>query len=97
MAAAQTSSSSSSGPDDGDVLTYLLVDGENIDATLGTSILGRRPQPDERPRWDRLLAFAKDTWGQEVRGLFFLNASSGMPMSFIQALKALASSRSPFR
>ena len=26
--------------------TYLLIDGENIDATLGTSILGRRPHPD---------------------------------------------------
>ena len=33
-------------------LTYLLVDGENIDATLGQGILGRRPRPDERPRWD---------------------------------------------
>jgi len=30
--------------------TYVLVDGENIEATLGTSILSRRPQPDERPR-----------------------------------------------
>ena len=35
--------------------TYVLVDGENIDATLGTSILGRRPRPEERPRWERLL------------------------------------------
>ena len=35
-------------------VTWMLVDGENIDATLGTSIFGRRPQPDERPRWDRL-------------------------------------------
>ena len=35
-------------------ITYVLIDGENIDATLGTSILGRRPHPDERPRWDRL-------------------------------------------
>jgi putative heme uptake system protein len=69
--------------------TYLLVDGENIDATLGNSILGRRPMPEERPRWDRLLTFAKDTWGQESRGLFFLNATSGMPMSFVQALRAL--------
>ena len=91
MAAAHhpSSSPSTSDSDGSEVLTYLLVDGENIDATLGTSILGRRPQPDERPRWDRLLTFARDTWGQEVRGLFFLNASSGMPMSFIQALKAL--------
>ena len=75
--------------DDSAVTTYLLVDGENIDATLGTSILGRRPQPDERPRWDRLSAFAKEAWGQDVRGLFFLNASTTMPMSFIQALNAL--------
>ncbi|GAA4121221.1 NYN domain-containing protein [Knoellia locipacati] len=84
MAAPQTTES-----DDSEVMTYLLVDGENIDATLGTSILGRRPQPDERPRWDRLIAFAKEAWSQDVRGLFFLNASTTMPMSFIQALNAL--------
>ena len=70
-------------------LTYLLVDGENIDATLGNSILGRRPVPEERPRWDRLLTFARETWGQEAHGLFFLNASTGLPMSFVQALRAL--------
>ncbi|MCL1899318.1 MAG: nuclease, partial [Promicromonosporaceae bacterium] len=34
--------------------TYLIVDGENIDATLGMNVLGRRPAPDERPRWDRI-------------------------------------------
>ena len=87
MAAPQTSSQTENGGDD--VVTYVLVDGENIDATLGTSILGRRPQPDERPRWDRLLSFARETWGQDVRGLFFLNATSSMPMPFIQALNAL--------
>lgn len=69
--------------------TWVLVDGENIDATLGSSILGRRPQPDERPRWDRLVAFAERTWGQTARGVFFLNASAGIPMSFVQALKAM--------
>ena len=69
--------------------TYLLVDGENIDATLGTSILGRRPHPDERPRWDRLLSFSTERWGQPTRGLFYLNASTGLPMSFVQALKAM--------
>ena len=37
--------------------TYVLVDGENIDATLGTSILARRPRPEERPRWERVLRF----------------------------------------
>jgi uncharacterized protein len=70
--------------------TYLLVDGENIDATLGMSVLGRRPQPDERPRWDRVRDFAAEVWQQPVKALFFLNASSGtMPMSFIQALLAM--------
>ena len=80
------------------VPTYLLVDGENIDATLGMSVLGRRPEPEERPRWDRVLAYcdelssadAAEGEGDEARALFFLNATSGhMPMSFIQALLAM--------
>jgi putative heme uptake system protein len=69
--------------------TWVLVDGENIDATLGGSILGRRPQPDERPRWDRILTYLADEWNQEARGLFFLNASTNLPMSFVQALLAM--------
>lgn len=75
---------------DGTAQTYLLVDGENIDATLGQSILGRRPRPDERPRWDRLLRFAEDHWDQPVRGLFFLAVTGGeLPGSFVQALVAI--------
>jgi uncharacterized protein len=69
--------------------TYVLVDGENIDATLGGSILGRRPQPHERPRWDRLLQFAASTWDQPATGLFFLAANGELPMSFVQALTAI--------
>jgi uncharacterized protein len=69
--------------------TYLLVDGENIDATLGTSILGRRPRPEERPRWERLLQFARDEWGQPAQGLFFLAANTDLPMTFVQALLAI--------
>lgn len=67
--------------------TYLIVDGENIDATLGNNVLGgRRPTPEERPRWDRVLAWA----GEETNGLFFLNASSGtLPMTFVSALLAI--------
>lgn len=73
----------------GDV-TYLLVDGENIDATLGASVLGRRPNPDERPRWEKVRDFAGDVWDQPVKALFFLNASNGhLPMSFVQALLAM--------
>ena len=49
-----------------DVPTYLLVDGENIDATLGMSVLNRRPNPEERPRWDRVMAYAANLWnGQD--------------------------------
>ncbi len=71
-------------------VTYVLVDGENIDATLGSSILGGRPAPDQRPRWERVRAFAENAWGQPVKGLFFLNASNGnLPMSFIQALNSV--------
>lgn len=69
---------------------YVLVDGENIDATLGLSILRRRPEPDERPRWERILSFARGLHDQQVTGLFFLNASSGqLPGPFIQALIAI--------
>lgn len=70
--------------------TYLIVDGENIDATLGVNVLGHRPTPDERPRWDRISDFGQQLWGQPVSGLFFLNATSGqMPMPFVQALLAM--------
>src|SRR4051794_9726103 len=69
--------------------TFLLVDGENIDATLGGSLLGRRPAPEERPRWDRVRDYARAVWDQPVRGLFFLNASGAVPMPFVQALTAL--------
>lgn len=77
-------------PDPGAGRTYLLIDGENIDATLGMSVLGHRPSPEQRPRWDRVSEFAAQAWGQPVTALFFLNASSGqMPLSFVQALLAM--------
>ncbi len=69
--------------------TFLLVDGENIDATLGGSLLGRRPAPEERPRWDRVRDYARAVWDQPVRPLFFLNGSGQLPMPFVQALDAL--------
>jgi uncharacterized protein len=69
--------------------TYVLVDGENIDATLGGSILGRRPRPEERPRWERLLQFAQERWQQPATGLFFLAANNELPMPFVQALLAI--------
>ena len=69
--------------------TYLLVDGENIDATLG-NILDHRPSPEDRPRWDRVRTFVERQYGNPVTALFFVNASSGtLPMPFTQALLAM--------
>ena len=71
-------------------VTYLLIDGENLDATLGVSVLGHRPAPDERPRWERVVEFVQGIWGSPVKALFFINASSGnLPMPFVQALMAM--------
>jgi uncharacterized protein len=71
-------------------VTYVLVDGENLDATLGTDIFRRKPMPNERPRWERVVEYFKTHWGEDVRALFFLNATSGqLPMPFVQALVAL--------
>jgi putative heme uptake system protein len=71
-------------------LTYVLIDGENLDATLGSDILRRKPMPNERPRWERVVEYFQRAWGGTVRPLFFLNATSGqLPMSFVQALVAL--------
>lgn len=69
--------------------TYLLVDGENIDATLGNSILGHRPQSEQRPRWNKLLEHAEQLWDQPVKGLFFLAVTTDLPASFVQALLAI--------
>ena len=81
-----TESAEGGEPNDGET-TYLLIDGENIDATLGTRVLGRRPESNERPRWDRVLEFARSSWDRPVKSLFFINASSGtMPVGFVQAL-----------
>jgi putative heme uptake system protein len=69
-------------------LTYLLLDGENLDMALGSGLLGRRPAPEERPRWERVLEFTERLWSAPVTPLFFMNASSGnLPMSFIQAIR----------
>lgn len=74
---------------------YILVDGENIDATLGMSVLHRYPTSEERPRWDRVLDYPVQRHGSDdsevdVCGLFFLNCTSGsLPESFVQALVSI--------
>src|SRR5438270_472273 len=71
-------------------VTYVLIDGENLDTTLGNSILKQRPSPEDRPRWEKVVAHVRNRWGCPVRPLFFINASSGnMHMPFVQALLAM--------
>ncbi|MCA8922489.1 MAG: nuclease [Planctomycetes bacterium] len=65
---------------------YLLVDGENIDRTLG-QILDAKPRPEQRPRWDRIRTYVENAWGRPCKALFFLNARRGLPGTFIQALR----------
>lgn len=77
--------------------TYLLVDGENIDATLGISVLGRRPQSEERPRWNTVLQHAERAWEQPANGLFFLAVGETLPMNFVQALIAMGYRAIPLR
>lgn len=71
-----------------EVLTYILVDGENIDGALG-GLLSHRPDPAQRPRWQQLLDFAEREWARPVRGLFFINATRGLHAPFAQALMAI--------
>ena len=51
---------------------FVLVDGADMDLALGR-VLGRRPQPLERPRWGRVLEFARKKWpDRDVQGMFFI-------------------------
>jgi uncharacterized protein len=39
---------------DNSTCARFFIDGPNIDATLGNCVLGHKPLPHERPRWDRV-------------------------------------------
>lgn len=76
-----------------DHCTYLLVDGENIDGVLSGLLGSRKPEPGQRPRWQEVLRFTQEVWGQPVKALFFIN-SGPAPLKqgvlpFVQALVAM--------
>lgn len=68
--------------------SVLLVDGENIDWAL-SDLLGRKPGPEQRPRWDRLVEFAREKFDGPCRPLFFVNTTGGIAQPFIAALRHL--------
>lgn len=72
-----------------DAPAYLLIDGENIDMTLGQMILNGRPRPDQRPRWERVLRMVEEKWQRTPKGLFFINGGRGLPWPFITALRSI--------
>lgn len=72
-------------------MTYLLVDGENVDSTLG-AILGKKPDPTQRPRWDRVITFVEELWGdkdEDLKAFFFLNVkkTATIPYKFLHVLQ----------
>jgi uncharacterized protein len=68
--------------------TYVIIDGENLDTTLGSSILRHAPKPGDRPRWERVIEFAKTLGSDDVVGLFFINSSRGdTPWPFVAAIQ----------
>jgi uncharacterized protein len=70
------------------LLTYVIIDGENLDATLGNTILHHAPKPADRPRWKRVIEFARTLGSNEVIGLFFMNSSRGdTPWPFVAAIQ----------
>ena len=82
--------SSEAGSRTGTGTTYVVVDGENIDATLGTAILGRRPPRTSDHAGSASARSPSRGGARTVKGLFFLNASNGsLPMTFVQALLAI--------
>jgi uncharacterized protein len=69
----------------------ILVDGPNIDGVLGT-VLGRRPRPQERPRWDRVKAYLDLLFRPAVPNRLFVVDRARIgdgAFGFIRALRSI--------
>jgi putative heme uptake system protein len=70
--------------------TYVLIDAENVDWAVA-SVLGRKPEPQDRVQFDRLVAFCESTFPQPVRCVVVLNARGeqlpDVMIGFVRALK----------
>ena len=70
---------------------FVFVDGADMDIALG-SVLGRKPQSLERPRWGKALEYARKEWpDRHVQGVFFIRKPElpSKPLNrFIDAVKA---------
>ncbi|ATB30642.1 NYN domain-containing protein [Melittangium boletus] len=70
--------------------TYVLIDAENIDWAV-SNVVGRKPEPQDRVQFDRLVAFCESRFANPVRCIVVLNARGeqlpDMMIGFVRALK----------
>ena len=70
--------------------SYVLIDAENVDWAVA-SVLGRKPEPQDRVQFDRLVAFCESQFPPPVRCIVVLNARGeqlpDVMIGFVRALK----------
>ncbi|MBM7119413.1 NYN domain-containing protein [Archangium primigenium] len=70
--------------------TYVLIDAENIDWAV-SNVVGRKPEPQDRVQFDRLVAFCESRFPTPARCIVVLNARGeqlpDVMIGFVRALK----------
>ncbi|HEX5745504.1 MAG TPA: NYN domain-containing protein [Archangium sp.] len=70
--------------------SYVLIDAENVDWAV-SNVVGRKPEPQDRVQFDRLVAFCEDHFPKPVRCIVVLNARGeqlpDVMIGFVRALK----------
>ncbi|NOK34219.1 NYN domain-containing protein [Corallococcus exercitus] len=71
--------------------SYVLIDAENVDWAV-SNIVGRKPEPQDRVQFDRLVAFCETYFPKPVRCVVVLNArGEQLPDAMIGFVRALKS------
>jgi putative heme uptake system protein len=71
--------------------SYVLIDAENVDWAV-SNVVGRKPEPQDRVQFDRLVNFCESYFPSPVRCIVVLNARGeqlpDVMLGFVRALKA---------
>ncbi|WP_163994596.1 NYN domain-containing protein [Pyxidicoccus caerfyrddinensis] len=71
--------------------SYVLIDAENIDWAV-SNVVGRKPEPQDRVQFDRLVSFCETNFPAPVRCVVVLNARGeqlpDVMIGFVRALKS---------
>ncbi|MCY1041518.1 NYN domain-containing protein [Corallococcus sp. bb12-1] len=71
--------------------SYVLIDAENVDWAV-SNIVGRKPEPQDRVQFDRLIGFCETYFPKPVRCVVVLNArGEQLPDAMIGFVRALKS------